>query len=228
MIGFAPANQAAVCLPEFLRCQLALGQRDFVLIPLFFGNSRALSRFVPDCVESARQQAGDIELRVAQPLCPLPQGEARLAQILCDHVAQAETKKPADTVVLVDHGSPLPEVTAVRQRLADQMRACLGRELRLEQAVMERRPGVEYDFNGPLLEDLLTRLAQQDPHQTVILSMLFFAPGRHAGPGGDIADIAETVQQAHPGFEVVMTPLIGEHDGLIAILEDRLAACVRG
>ena len=219
-------GEAALTLADFLRRQLTAGRRDFILLPLFFGNSHALTRFVPECAESLHREFGDFSLRLAEPLCPLPQGEPRLADILCDHVKQAAGGVPEGTVVLVDHGSPVPEVSAVRQCLAEQLQVCLGAEVTLRQAVMERRPGSEYDFNGPLLQTLLRQLAERNPHQTVILAMLFFAPGRHAGPEGDMAAIAHEVELRHPGFRVIASPLVGAHEGIVAILADRLAACV--
>ena len=47
---------------------------------------------------------------------------------------------------------------------------------------MERRSGAEYDFNEPLLESVLER----PELDSVIVSLLFFSEGRHAGPDGDI------------------------------------------
>jgi hypothetical protein len=54
--------------------------------------------------------------------------------------------------------------------------------------------------------------------------MQFISPGRHAGPGGDIADIARKVMGQYPGFRVVASPLIGEHPLFEEILSDRIDA----
>ena len=51
----------------------------------------------------------------------------------------------------------------------------------VEASSMERREGTEYDFNEPLLENLL---GSEGFEKDVVLSMLFISPGRHAGPGG--------------------------------------------
>lgn len=217
-------GRSADTLSVFLRRRRAEGIDEFVVVPLFFGNSRALTRFIPDTVAELDQDTGIFRLEVGEPLCPLPAGEPRLAALLCDQVRRAASAgdlQPGQ-VVLVDHGSPIPEVTAVRQRLAEQMRELLGPGIGLQEAVMERRAGSEYDFNGALLEERLEGMARDHPRQTVVLAMLFFSPGRHAGPGGDIEEICQRVMQAHPGFQVLPTALVGEHEGLVDILADRL------
>ena len=127
-------------------------------------------------------------------------------------------------LVLVDHGSPIPAVTAVRTWLAARLRERLGPGVVLDEAVMERRPGPEYDFNGDLLESVLHRLAAADPASPVLLPLLFLSPGRHAGPGGDRSAICARVESAVPGFRVYPTALVGAHPGLIEILAGRMAA----
>jgi sirohydrochlorin ferrochelatase len=219
-LGGRPAATFEPCL----RRALEAGQRDFLVLPLFFGRSRALTAFIPDTVAALERDLGPFTLRQAKPLCPLPEGEPRLARILCDNVRAAPGGLDPSRVVLVDHGSPLPEVTAVRARLAELMSGCLPPHAELKQAVMERREGPEYDFNGRLLEAVLTDMASSDPDTSVALALLFLSPGRHAGPGGDIADICRRVEAAFPGFRVLIPPLVGEHPGLIDILESRLRA----
>jgi sirohydrochlorin ferrochelatase len=222
-------GQAAETLPALLRQQRATGVAEFVLVPLFFGSSRALTRFIPDTVAELCEETGKFRLEVGETLYPLPEGEPRLAELLCDQVRRVATARrvPLEQVVLVDHGSPIPEVTAVRQGLAEQMRQRLGPGVGLQEAVMERRAGSEYDFNGELLEERLRAMAGERPDQTVILAMLFISPGRHAGAGGDIEEICRRVMDAVPGFQVVPTALVGEHEGLVEILADRLREAER-
>ncbi|MEM8952919.1 MAG: DUF1800 family protein, partial [Verrucomicrobiota bacterium] len=78
--------------------------------------------------------------------------------------------------------------------------------------------GAEYDFNEPLLENLL---GTEGFEREVVLSMLFISPGRHAGPGGDIAEICEEAEAKHPGLRTAMTDLVASHDQLIEILVGR-------
>ena len=44
----------------------------------------------------------------------------------------------------------------------------------------------EYDFNDPLLETALLNVSDAGP---VIVALMFLQPGKHAGAGGDIAEI---------------------------------------
>ena len=217
-------GRPALIFETFLRDQLQYGQRKFLVLPLFFGRSRALTSFIPDVVSGLQEDFGHFELVLADVLCPLPDGEQRLAQILCDNVeaTRDKNKMTESQVILVDHGSPTREVAAVREKLASQMRDILGPGVSLHEAVMERRPGREYDFTGRLLEEVLDEFAKSEADSSVILSMLFLAPGRHAGSGGDIATIRDQVVAKNPGLQAAITPLVAEHSGLVSILRERL------
>ncbi len=218
-------GRGADIFAAYLDRALAAGERDFQILPLYFGPSAALTRLVPEIAEGLAARHGPFRLRVARELCPLPIGEPQLADILTDQVAGTAARLgiAARRVVLVDHGSPLPQVSAVRTWLAGALRARLGTGYQVLEAAMERRPGAEYDFNGELLETLLQCLARQDPDTPTILAMLFLAPGRHAGPEGDIAGICRRVMCEMPGFRVYPSPLVGEHPTLIEILGRRAA-----
>jgi sirohydrochlorin ferrochelatase len=207
----------------FMKQRLALGERRFIALPLFFGPSRALSSFIPEQAARLASEHGEFELQQCPVLCPLPQGEPRLAQILCDQLPVLEQTQRR-RVILIDHGSPIPEVTAVRHHLAEQMRRLLGPQVRLNEAVMERREGIDSDSNGELLEQVLRQAAEQDDRNPIALSLLFMSPGRHAGSGGDIESICRRVGNEYPNWPIVISGLVGDHDGLIAILLDRLAA----
>jgi sirohydrochlorin ferrochelatase len=102
------------------------------------------------------------------------------------------------------------------------MQEMLGPEVDLQQAVMERRGGAAYDFNGELLEQVLSRAAEADERTTVALSLLFLSPGRHAGQGGDIDQICRSVRQHHPRLRIISSSLVAEHPDLTGILLDRL------
>ncbi|MGB0722131.1 MAG: sirohydrochlorin chelatase [Gammaproteobacteria bacterium] len=205
-------------LPDFLDDRLAAGDRAFLILPLFFGPSRAISSFIPQTAEQCRARYGAFNLDVADVLCPLPRGEPALAELLRDNVLR--TAPQPGHVILVDHGSPIPEVTAVRQWLGARLDALIP-SATLSEAVMERREGREYDFNGALLEDELERLAVAG-HRRITLAMLFLNPGRHAGEGGDIDQIRVAAMERHPGLEVEASPLVGEHPALVDILARRL------
>ena len=215
-------GQPAQVFPEFLEAQLAQGENEFVVVPLFFGLSRALTSFVPDEVEKLRVTHPELSVEVAPVIWPLPEGEPRLARIVFEHIEQARQQAGADArVVLVDHGSPSPKITEVRQGIARHIQEQFG--LTLDQAVMERREGRKYDFNGDLLATWLRQQAEQGVND-VVVAMLFFLPGRHAGPDGDVTEICETVVSDYPRLRYTITPLISEHPLLLEILADRLNA----
>ncbi|MEW8506971.1 MAG: CbiX/SirB N-terminal domain-containing protein [Candidatus Thiodiazotropha sp.] len=215
-------GRTAQILKDFLAEQLQLGMRNFLAIPLFFGASRALSSYIPDLTESLQSAYGPFELRLTDPLYPLPTGEPRLARILRDQLEPLISLAPRSRVILVDHGSPQPAVTEVRLRIAEELKALLPSGVTFHQAVMERREGEEYDFNGELLERILEIEARGRVDTPIALSLLFISPGRHAGQGGDIATICNSAQQRHTGLQILISPLVGEHPQLIEILQDRL------
>ncbi len=210
----------------FLGRRLATGERHFLVIPLFFGLSRALTEAIPAWAAAHRETYGAFDLQLAPPLCPLPAGEPQLVEILHQNLIRASQRhgEEARCVFLVDHGSPLPEVTAVRHWLASALRERLGTTVRLSEAAMERRPGAEYDFNGARLDEALTGLAGDPANRPIFLLPLFLSAGRHAGPGGDIDEIVAAAEQRHPGLRIRQAELIGSHPGLIDILAERVLA----
>ncbi|MCW8962347.1 MAG: hypothetical protein OQL16_01030 [Gammaproteobacteria bacterium] len=116
-------NQPAQIFNEFLEQHLADGTREFIVLPLFFGNSRALTSFIPEQVRELEIRHGEFTLRVAHTLYPLPDGEPLLAEILHANILQTAKQHDMDIghVVLVEHGSPLPEVNQVRRSLAERL-----------------------------------------------------------------------------------------------------------
>lgn len=214
-------NPAEILEPA-IRRRHAGGQRTFVIVPLFFAPSAALTEYIPERIRALETSLNGLVVRVAPPLVDAAPPDARLTMILADHVRQTmqahELSKP--WVVLVDHGSPQPAVGAVRDQLAAHLRDSLGDTVSTVLAAsMERREGARYDFNEPLLSRALQQVSGPG-----IVALLFFSPGRHAGPGGDIAEICAEAERAHPGLRAVLTPLVGEHPGLIDLLTDRLRA----
>lgn len=198
------------------------GVDDIIILPFFFGPSRALTDYVPERVRTLQENCPDVRVRVARPLMDL-QGatDLRLAHILKDGVLAATGAEERPSVALVDHGSPVPEVTAVRNVLAGQLSVLLEGEVsRVTGASMERREGDAYRFNEPLLEHVLDRPGFRDQH--VVVSMLFLSPGRHAGGDGDVAAICKDAQARNPRLRTTMTRLAGEHDAILDLLSDRL------
>ena len=218
-------DEPAINLERRLRLSLEAGEQDFTLIPFFFGPTGAINNYLPERLAYRREKHGSFNI------CRTPflflgddQDNSDLTSILGSNVRQIidyhEWERPK--VILVDHGSPAPEVTKVRNAMAAELAKALGDEVEaVAPASMERREGDEYAFNEPLLESLLDKAPWN--RGPVIISMLFLSPGRHAGPGGDIATICQEAERRHPGLRTSMTGLVGDHPGIIPLLERRLA-----
>ncbi|MFZ1535956.1 MAG: CbiX/SirB N-terminal domain-containing protein [Chromatiaceae bacterium] len=216
-------GQPAVTLEPWLIDRLHRGVRRFLIIPLFFGPSGALTEAIPALAARLSANLGPLDIRLTAPLCPLPQGEPRLTAILLERIATAtrETQLQPRRLILVDHGSPSPKVNAARRWLAADLRSRLEAGIQVEEAAMERRAGPQYDFNGGLLLEVLRRLARTDSRSPVFVVPLFLFAGRHAGPGGDLDEIAATVRAEYPDLRIALTGLVGDHPDLLDILASR-------
>ena len=213
-------GQPAEILQSALESRLAAGHNDFIIVPLFFGPSQALTVYVPDSVARLREKYPELRLLLAPPLHSST--DDRLALILADHVrAELNASLAAHTrIALVDHGSPVASVTKVRNELARQLARELGDvAAAVAPCSMERRPDPAYDFCNPLLASLLATPPWTESR--VIVAMQFLLPGRHAGPDGDVAEICRKAESAHPHLQTRMTKLVAEHPLLVEILADR-------
>jgi|SRR5690625_1639552 len=212
----------AELLEQALRRELEAGEREFRLLPLFFGPSRALTRYLPLRLKKIREEFPSAEISLAPSLFDSRRGtDIRLAKILLEHLEEISDFEKKVPVILLDHGSPEPEVSYVRDVVTGQLSVLLAEKAgRIRAASMERRPGEEYRFSGPLLEEVL----QQEGFNRgeVLIAMLFLSPGRHAGEGGDVWEICRRAEEENPALRVKMTKLVGEHPLLLSILEDRL------
>lgn len=198
------------------------GTESFLIVPLFFGHSAAIYEYLPQRVAELRETWPELEVRIAPCLVDLDDpSDTGVANILADlvrkKIADENLDRPA--ITLVDHGTPRIAVNRVRNFLAGQLRDALGDDAKaVEPSSMERREGPEYDFNEPLLENLL---GSGKFAGDVVLSMLFMSPGRHAGPGGDIAEICETAETQRDGLRTFMGDLFATHPGAVELLAKR-------
>jgi hypothetical protein len=213
----------AEILEPALERRLAMGISEFLILPLFFGQSGALTDYLPARLAHLHAKHPALKVSMAAPLY-LPT-DPRLARILADHVRRLAGF--SHRVVLVDHGSPAQIVIDVRNALARQLGDLLGHEYKVAPASMERRAGPAYDFCEPLLGGLLREPGWNSGD--VIIAMQFLLPGRHAGPAGDVAAICRDAEAASDGaLHTLMTPLVAEHPMLIDILADRWKAANGG
>ena len=198
------------------------GAKEFIFLPLFLGPSLAIVDYLPTVVDEVRAEYSDLNVKIAGVLVGTDpdQPDPRLARMIAELVRSMspslETK-----VALVDHGTPIEQVNRVRNAVAEQVREELKNEVSLVlPCSMERRDGEAYAFNEPLLESLGGVTGFSGGH--LILAMFFLLPGRHAGEGGDVAEIySELISEGY--FDTIeTTPLLGESPHLLEILNDRL------
>ncbi len=221
----------APAIEPWLKTQAEAGVREFLVVPYFLGPSRALTEYLPARVAKLRLSWPDLVVRVTEPLGAGGAAIDSLAAVLEERVrAELARRTGGDerpAVAMVDHGSPEPKVTAVRDAVAARLQARLGAAVRaVAPCSMERREGEEFAFSDPLLAALLDR-APFD-RGAVIVAMLFLSPGRHAGPAGDVAAICHEAEVRHPGLQATMTELLGGHPALVAMLAERLEAALGG
>ena len=194
-----------------------------LLSPLFFGPSGALVDYVPERLAALAQRHPAARAFLAEPLVLPDEEPNELLAILADRVraTMAEKGWQRPRVALCDHGTPLPAVTAVRDRLAAGLARVLGDEVAgVAACSMERREGPEFAFNEPLLETLLTT----PPFEMadVVVALQFLSPGRHAGPGGDVAEICSRAKAARSGLRTAMTAPIADDARLVELLAQRI------
>ncbi len=219
-------GRPAELLEPALDAFLTAGGREALLLPLFFGPSAALTDYLPTRLAALRTRHPQALFRLADALVRADErADTRIAQALADAVRarQAASALGRVPVILVDHGTPQPAVTEIREHLGGQLQRELGDVVSIVgTASMERREGPEYAFNEPLLEHAL----RQPPFNTgdVIIALQFLAPGRHAGAEGDIAAICSAAEAAQPGLRTHATATLGAHPQVIAVLADRFRA----
>ena len=142
-------------------------------------------------------------------------------------LSPANEHAAAPTILLCDHGTPTPSVNAVREVVLGQLKALVGSQgagaAHVVSCSMERRDGAEYDFNDPLLESALMDASDAGP---IVVALMFLQPGKHAGAGGDIAEIIATVRARRPALEIHTTAVLGSDPLLIDVLLDRLKQAV--
>jgi hypothetical protein len=196
-----------------------------VLLPLFFGPSGALVDYVPERMVSLNARHPGGRMVLADPMVLPGEEPLELVAVLADRARSATAAKGwvRPKVVLCDHGTPLAAVTEVRNRLGVLLAGALNEEMAaVDVASMERREGDEFAFNEPLLATRL-RTAPFDSGEVVVL-LQFLSPGRHAGPGGDVAEICAAAEAERPGLKTVMSEPIADDPRLLDVLVRRALA----
>jgi len=193
--GRIPANALedgpAWTIEPWIRARLADGEREFVFVPFFISPQGAIGSSLRGDLEALRGNPGGFDFSFTAGL-----------------TADKGLRRPA--VVVVDHGGPSAASAAIRDTVAEAARERLGNAFGpLAAASMESPAGAEFAFNRPLLPEALA--APGFSSGDVIVAPLFLSPGRHAGPGGDLARIAREAQARSPSLRCHFTGLVGTH-----------------
>jgi len=213
-------------MQEFLGSDKAGEVDEIRALPFFLGPSLAITDWLPENLGLWKNKIDSREFRILPPL--YQSGDDRLAQAMSGLCQQAMKNAGFHNpyVAMVDHGTPLPEVNQVREEVGSKVEELLGKTASgFATCAMERRPGAEYDFNDPLLEDLLAEWFANGVRE-VVLSQFFLLPGRHAGPGGDLAQICQPM--IDQGMKIIRAENLGAHPLIMEILEDRIAHDLAG
>jgi len=224
-------GERAEVAASFIDMALAAGERDFVCLPFFLGPSLALTEYLPQLFKERLAEHPDLRYVIADPIAgaQVTSPDSRMIEALARRVEDVieinHWQRPA--VALVDHGTPVRAVNQVREATADALAQCLGERVSAVKGfAMERKPGEDYAFNEPMLENLRDVPGFQTG--PVVVAMFFLLEGRHAGPEGDVAAICADVTERNPqAGPIRMTALLGSTDWLVPLLADRLEAALR-
>jgi sirohydrochlorin ferrochelatase len=223
-------DERAQVAASFIDHALAVGERNFIGLPLFLGPSLALTEYLPMLFEERRVRYPDLRYTVAAPLAGIDpiRPEPRMVEALAERVRELITsrgwQRPA--VALVDHGTPVRAVNQVRETAARALADCLGNTVAaVRGCAMERKPDEAYAFNEPMLEDI--RSVPGFESGPIVVAMFFLLEGRHAGAEGDVAGICADVCERYPeAGPMAMTDLLGSTDWLVPVLAERLQAAL--
>ncbi len=109
-------------------------------------------------------------------------------------------------LLIVDHGSRLPEAHAHLERIAEQVR--------------RESPGLavyvaHMDVAEPSIEQAIDACAR-DGVTGLVVHPLFLVPGRHLTD--DVPKLVELAARRHPGLDVRITPATGSASGIASLI----------
>lgn len=219
-------GQAAATLRSWLQAKSAEGERDFLFVPFFISAQGAIGSALRHDLENCARELGGFKFDFVAGLAERNAIVPIVVHRIRETIAKESLNRPA--VIVVDHGGPSPTSATLRNELARRIGTELGVEAaEVTAASME---GEDHPHNQPLLADAL-RAALGSGH-AVVVAPLFLSPGRHAGPGGDLAVIAREASvstndpvRSPPQFH--FTELIGTHPLAVEALAASLTAALK-
>lgn len=118
-------------------------------------------------------------------------------------------------ILLVDHGSRLPEANAQLTDVADAIRS----------RVPERIVAVAHlDIGEPDIAQGIANLAEKGVEE-IVVQLYFLSPGRHTTQ--DIPAQVACAAQQYPGIQIRISEPLGGHAALLDAVLDRVSAAER-
>lgn len=213
-------------LAPFVRAMTALGQREFLFVPFFISAQGAIGSALRHDLEKlqAERPQQPFEFSFTPGLAASGVIPGIVAQRILSTL-ETLALPPTTPVIVVDHGGPSPTSAALRNELAAAVGDLLaGKTGPVVAASME---GEKHAHNQPVMADQLASAGFDTGD--VVIAPLFLSPGRHAGPEGDLAQIARAAEDrlALRSLRCHFTELVGTHplavDTLAHALRDSLS-----
>jgi sirohydrochlorin ferrochelatase len=212
-------GKPAWTLAAWVKAQLEAGERDLVFVPFFISAQGAIGSALRQDLERLQREIGAFKFVFTPGLA----AHGVLSRIVTARIEEAMTRTGLHRppVILVDHGGPSPASAALRNHVAQEVRQALGGQVR--EVVAASMEGAEYAHNYPLFADVLA--GGGFDHGDILVAPLFLSPGRHAGPRGDLAEIATAAEDrlsATP-LRCHFADLVGTHPDVITALTEALS-----
>lgn len=195
-----------------------------ICLPFFLGPSLAITSYIHDLINEIKILKPNLEILVGDPLCghDINSPDIRLAEILADNINEMFVSQNIykANIFMVDHGSPIKKMADLRNNVCQQLAGFFNSsKFKIKPCSMERREGEKYNFNEPLLADVLP--SKSLGNENLVISMFFLLPGRHAGDGGDVDCILKELDSSNRFKKIIKSKLVGDHKLVQDILEDR-------
>ncbi|KAF0695331.1 Aste57867_13842 [Aphanomyces stellatus] len=203
---------------------------DIVILPLFIGNSDALTDFIPATIATVEASApAPLRFSIGRCMVDISKpSDNRVARILAQKVRALcpEEKKVAAggaRVLVVDHGTANQEVHLARDLIGSQLTKLLGSTVdAVDTASLEGR---DRDFNEPLLESAFEHYNIRSGF--VILALLFLSSDQHTGPNGAIEAIVKDAKAKYPDMKIAVTTPLGSHPIVTDMLTERYFEAIK-
>lgn len=234
-------DEPAATLTPWMETQLAAGQTEFLFVPFFISAQGAIGSALRRDLEKLQADSAPFTFTFTGSLASSGVIPRTIAARVRETISLASLEFPR--VIVVDHGGPSLASGELRNRIAQEVGSLLLPEPSplppppgIDDAQLGRRPtqcvvnaasmeGEEHAHNHPLLAQQLRSPGFSSGD--VVIALLFLSPGRHAGPGGDVAQICAAAEAENPGLQCHLTDLVGTHplalDALSAALQNALS-----